>query len=219
MPAINEWTILIHNLGDYSAGDKLKAYGTVHWNSPNSGATNETGFTALPGGGRSEDGAFAVVGDQGIFWSSTSGTKTIYETRYVTTNRTGKGGKYIQVPIQFQCQKAIYTTNFSSSAAGLDGGLKSGFSVRWVCDNITSGINNLNTEAMVFYPNPVNDRLYLKNSNYVSTLIMIYDLQGKKVLDGKVDSESIDISNLSKGIYIVKVLFPEKIMIAKFIKE
>jgi hypothetical protein len=92
-------------------------------------------------------------------------------------------------------------------------------SVRCICDNITSGINYENSEAMSLYPNPANEKLYLKNSNYNNATILIFDLQGKKVLDRKVDSESIDISNLNKGIYVIKLVWSENIIITKLIKE
>jgi uncharacterized protein (TIGR02145 family) len=53
LPSDAEWTELTDYLGGKSvAGGKLKETGTTHWASPNTGATNETGFTALPGGYR-----------------------------------------------------------------------------------------------------------------------------------------------------------------------
>ena len=53
-------------------GGKLKETGTSHWNSPNTGATNESGFTALPGGYRgSNNGNSSTMGYYGYFWSST----------------------------------------------------------------------------------------------------------------------------------------------------
>jgi uncharacterized protein (TIGR02145 family) len=65
-----EWTTLTGYLGGESvAGGKLKS--TTHWSSPNTGATNESGFTALPGGSRSRNGTFASVGSRGLWWSST----------------------------------------------------------------------------------------------------------------------------------------------------
>ena len=44
---------------------------TVHWNSPNTGATNETGFTALPGGLRDESSTFGNLKQVGHWWSAT----------------------------------------------------------------------------------------------------------------------------------------------------
>lgn len=56
------------------AGNKLKESGTSHWQSPNSGATNENGFTALPGGSRDINGAFSRIGTSGFWWGSDNGT-------------------------------------------------------------------------------------------------------------------------------------------------
>jgi len=54
------------------AGCKLKEIGIGHWNAPNAGATNETGFTALPGGYRESAGTFNTMGQDGHWWTSTS---------------------------------------------------------------------------------------------------------------------------------------------------
>ncbi len=54
------------------AGGKLKETGTTHWNSPNTGATNETGFTALPGGVRNDGGYdISYLNSNGFWWLST----------------------------------------------------------------------------------------------------------------------------------------------------
>ena len=72
LPSDAEWTTLSDYLGGISyAGGKLKEAGTAHWNSPNTGATNESGFTALPGGYRRNDGIFYFIGSNGYWWSST----------------------------------------------------------------------------------------------------------------------------------------------------
>ncbi len=72
VPTDAEWTILTSYLGGASvAGGKLKETGTTHWASPNTGATNESGFTALPGGYRFSNGTFYHIGDFGNWWSST----------------------------------------------------------------------------------------------------------------------------------------------------
>ena len=49
-------------------GAKLKEAGTTHWASPNTGATNTSGFAALPSGLRS-DGAYSGIGSYGVFWT------------------------------------------------------------------------------------------------------------------------------------------------------
>lgn len=75
VPTDAEWTILTNFLGgETGAGGKLKEIGITHWNSPNSGATNEYGFTALPGGYRSMESGSLAVGLYGLWWSSTSST-------------------------------------------------------------------------------------------------------------------------------------------------
>jgi len=73
VPIDDEWTTLTTFLGGESvAGGKLKQTGTTLWLDPNTGATNESGFTALPGGYRYRlDGTFADVGKLSYWWSAT----------------------------------------------------------------------------------------------------------------------------------------------------
>jgi len=72
IPTDTEWTVLTDYLGGANvAGGKLKETGTTYWTTPNTGATNETGFTALPGGYRDNSGSFANVGGSGYWWSAT----------------------------------------------------------------------------------------------------------------------------------------------------
>jgi len=72
IPTNAEWTILTTYLGGVSvAGGKLKENCITYWNVPNIGATNESGFTALPGGYRGINGIFIDVGGSGNWWSFT----------------------------------------------------------------------------------------------------------------------------------------------------
>lgn len=53
VPTLSDWNEMISFLGGLkTAGGKLKETGTLHWNSPNTGANNVSGFTGLPGGER-----------------------------------------------------------------------------------------------------------------------------------------------------------------------
>ncbi|MCK3682627.1 fibrobacter succinogenes major paralogous domain-containing protein [Maribellus sp. YY47] len=73
VPTDAEWRVLIDYLGDErEVSGKLKESGITHWANPNFAATNETGFTALPGGYREyQYGAFDGIGNTGFWWSAT----------------------------------------------------------------------------------------------------------------------------------------------------
>ena len=71
VPSDDEYTVLTDYLGGTSvAGGKMKEAGYEHWNSPNTGATNESGFTGLPAGFRNgSNGTYNYMGNDGYFWS------------------------------------------------------------------------------------------------------------------------------------------------------
>ena len=71
VPSDAEWTTLTTFLGgEQVAGGKMKSTGTSLWRSPNRAATNESGFTGLPGGYRGSFGTFYFIGYDGVWWSS-----------------------------------------------------------------------------------------------------------------------------------------------------
>ena len=77
VPSDAEWTTLTTYLGGVSfAGGKLKETGLTHWASPNFEATNESGFTGLPGGLRYTDDSFVECGLFGGWWSSSKTSAT-----------------------------------------------------------------------------------------------------------------------------------------------
>lgn len=83
-----EWTTLSTYLGGQSvAGGKLKETGTAHWCNPNIGATNESGFTALPGGARGDD--FLSYCGYGFWWTATEAESTTAFNRVIFDNETG----------------------------------------------------------------------------------------------------------------------------------
>jgi uncharacterized protein (TIGR02145 family) len=75
LPSDAEWTTLTDFLGGRSvAGGKMKTTGTTQWEEPNTGATNSSGFSGLPGGCRYGDGSFGYIGYNGFWWSSSEGS-------------------------------------------------------------------------------------------------------------------------------------------------
>ena len=89
VPSDNEWKQMEKYLGMTQAeaddiefrgtdeGGKLKETGTTHWTAPNTGATNESGFTALPGGYRSMVGGNYVYAGTDSYWWTSSGKSDI----------------------------------------------------------------------------------------------------------------------------------------------
>lgn len=104
VPTDEDWTELENYLGGSSeAGGKLKSTGTKKggdglWRSPNTGATNESGFTALPGGWRDISGEFRYLGEYGMWWSSSVldatmawGRNTYFNSTYLNKYFYNKG--------------------------------------------------------------------------------------------------------------------------------
>ena len=107
VPTDAEWTTLTTFLGGETvAGEKMKA--TTLWNSPNTNATNSSGFTGLPGGGRDYGGSFYGIGNGGDWWSSSE------------IDTANAWGRYL---------------GYTNGSAGRSGGDKTdGFSVRFLRD-------------------------------------------------------------------------------------
>jgi uncharacterized protein (TIGR02145 family) len=76
-----------------AVGGKLKEKGNAHWWDPNFGATNECGFTALPGGFRDIDGFFGL-GFQAMFWSSSESEHTSYTWDRILGHKDDGVGRY-----------------------------------------------------------------------------------------------------------------------------
>ncbi len=119
VPSDGEWIILEMCLGmsqteanktGYRGTDeyeKLKESGTAHWQNPNAGATNESGFTALPGGYRYINGGFAGLGYGGSWWTSTNITGVGGADRDVGYGKNGinRGGAENEDGVSVRCVK------------------------------------------------------------------------------------------------------------------
>jgi uncharacterized protein (TIGR02145 family) len=196
IPSDKEWTTLTDYLGgDSVAGVKLKEIDTVHWVSPNTGATNESGFTALPGGYRFTNKFCFDMGSHGYWWSATvdSSSGNLF-CRSMSSNSSN-------------VQRHLPPQNYLW------------YSVRCLEGNNTSITISKNVYEVILYPNPATIKLYLKNSIHVNGIIMIFDIQGKQILRKKIDSDPIDISNIENGIYTVKLVYSDNIVITKFVKK
>ena len=85
------------------------------------------------------------------------------------------------------------------------------------------GINGMETQAISLFPVPANDVLSVSLQNVMldNTTIDIYSALGALVLSQAIDHKSsvLDVSNLAKGIYVVKVTASSGVLTTRFIKE
>ena len=195
IPSDAEWTYLTTFLGGESSvtGGKMKETGTTHWNIPNQDATNSSGFTGLPGGIRVGDGSFSQIGDNGNWWSSSANDSYSAWNRNLNHN-SGWFGRF----------------NY---------GKKFGYSVRCLKGESPLFITTFETNSLKLYPNPVVGVLNIKvNYNVINQPYTIIDCLGRIVLNGKLNEvdNSINVEQLSKGIYYLKVSGNSA---SKFIKE
>jgi len=96
IPTDEEWKELVSYLGGFPlAGGKLKETGTTHWYSPNTGATNLTGFTALPGGNRTHTGKFQSRGNSAMFWTATEYSSSYAYRRDLNYNEAQINREYL----------------------------------------------------------------------------------------------------------------------------
>ena len=71
VPTQADFNTLATSIGGNANGGKLKETGTAHWTTPNTSATNTTGFTGLPGGYMDNANSSSNMNNQGYFWTST----------------------------------------------------------------------------------------------------------------------------------------------------
>jgi uncharacterized protein (TIGR02145 family) len=107
IPSDSEWVELEHFLGGSGiAGGKMKVKGNIHWHSPNRGATNESGFSALPGGNRVD--MFNNLGSKSSFWSSTEDNISVAWTRSLSKDDTNinRSYEYKGIGFSIRCVKS-----------------------------------------------------------------------------------------------------------------
>lgn len=194
IPSDAEWTELGNCLGgDDIAGGKLKEEGNDHWNSPNTGATNESGFTALPAG-EYDDTHYQFLGEYNVIWSSTQANSIYAKYRYIPYN-----------------DAALHTYTYYKDFR---------YSVRCV-KNETVGIDNKKRKGMLIYPNPVDLVLNIEQTKADNKIITIYSQQGTKVKEFKIENNKHieNMQSLMAGIYLLKIDNNGTVEYTKIIKK
>ena len=89
------------------------------------------------------------------------------------------------------------------------------FNVNVTMNFVPDGIGENGAEKLVLYPNPVKDRLTVKAKNLKS--VEVFDIVGQRIMT--TDSESIDMSSLSEGIYFVRVVCEGGMFTKRIVKQ
>jgi uncharacterized protein (TIGR02145 family) len=123
VPGENDWVQLANYLGGMNvAGGKMKEAGTTHWLNPNNGATNESGFTALPGGERSDLGMYHPATTYGKWWSADANADTT-KSQYMTIRNSFPfmmlGSDYKKMGFSIRCVEDISVTGVTVSPTSL----------------------------------------------------------------------------------------------------
>ena len=109
LPTNPDWALMINYLGTWTdAGGEMKEAGITHWTNPNTGATNSSGFTALPGGKRNHDSGNFVgegVGLNGHWWAASPNGGTNAYNRKLTNSlvKIDTGSPYKSSGLSVRC--------------------------------------------------------------------------------------------------------------------
>lgn len=180
IPSDVEWSTLGNFLGgDMIAGGKLKENSNNYWNSPNTGATNESGFTSLPAG-EYDDTHYQFLNMYNIIWSSTEVSSSYAKYRYLS----------------YDSESLSTYTYFKDFR----------YSVRCI-KNTSVGINKIPNRGFMIFPNPVDMVLNINQAEDKPKKAILLNQQGQEIKNfcvcQKINCE--DMKTVKPGIYILKV--------------
>lgn len=186
-------SLAIYLGGSPVAGSKMKEVGNAHWTSMNTDATNESGFTALPGGGRIiSTGLFNyALGQYAFFWTATNIS-------------SAAAGRYI----------SYYSGALQLSSSGQQAGM----SVRCVNDTAqTTDLKTTYSVSICVYPNPVIEKLNIIISDNSKVFqVKLYDVSGRIVLSKNIANiDQIDLTSFNPGYYLLSIIDDENRSICK----
>jgi uncharacterized protein (TIGR02145 family) len=181
--------------GNAVAGGKMKEAGTLHWKSPNTGATNSSRFTGLPGGMRDPVNDFRVIKENGLWWTATNYNNSLAIGLYMWYLFTGID--YNQVNKKY------------------------GVSVRCIKD-VETNLGEMNKlDKIKLYPNPADTKVIIENPYSQLLEIQLYNTLGDCILQTKMGDvyNEIDLSFLANGMYAVRISTKDKTTMKSLMKQ
>jgi hypothetical protein len=120
----------------------------------------------------------------------------------------------------FQAESFNYTIGWDNDGSEfLDLEPFPGFILHYRDYPIVFSVNDNNLASIIIHPNPISDHIYISSNNSVIDSVTIYSLTGKKVLEDSKRLNFIDVSGLSKGMYLIEVYSEGEKTIKRFIKN
>jgi uncharacterized protein (TIGR02145 family) len=178
------------------AGGQLKSAGLAYYQPPNAGATNSSGFSAIPNGGRNPQGQFSLSYEAAAsYWLST---------------QVGPGMGFF-LELAYPQDWAVRNAYFSGY----------GVCIRCVTDLNTLNINETHIPTFNVYPNPAGEYIKINSDKlFIGKEYVIGDFTGRQLLRGRILSEDMTVSiiELPSGMYFLS--FPSSSLSAsKIIKR
>ena len=138
-------------------------------------------------------------------WIQDAVTKEVHQSTYATLSSF--------TPVTYDC----------INEACVDPGTGNGqYTTLTSCESIciSTSVEENSKTIQLIYPNPATDKIYISNLKEDNTLVKIYDINGRLVLENKIsNNEYLNISNISKGIYQIKFEGSDWNEMRKLIKE
>lgn len=116
---------------------------------------------------------------------------------------------------QFSDEQPLYIVDIIETLFAFD--LYPGFT--YTFSNEPLSLNNYNLIPFKIYPNPVINNLHISSENINIERLNIYSITGQKVLKQHTINNTVDVSNLSKGMYFIEIFTSEGNTVKKFIKK
>jgi len=140
-----------------------------------------------------------------VVWIQDVVTKEVHQSTYATLSSF--------TPVTYDC----------INEACVDPGTGNGqYTTLTSCESIciSTSVEENSKTIQLIYPNPATDKIYISNLKEDNTLVKIYDINGRLVLENKIsNNEYLNISNISKGIYQIKFEGSDWNEMRKLIKE
>lgn len=165
-----------------SAGGFLKSAGTSIWRSPNTNATNISGFSAIPSGGRNNAGSFS--------------NSTDAASAYWSTTLVGPGmGFFLELayPQDYAVRNAYWA--------------QYGACIRCVADLTSTSVNEESSTGVGLSPNPAGEWITLAvGPELIGKEYIVFDVTGRPVLQGVLLSQqaTVSVAELPAGLYVVR---------------